>query len=402
MDYLEILKLSLSALRANKVRSFLTMLGIIIGVAAVILLISLGSGLQNYITQQFESLGANSIYVMPGKISLEGGGISQGPPNFAGSKLTLTQARDIKRMVEAVTETGAGIEMSLTFKYGKNTRYAKATGVTDTLFDLYNMKLSTGKFFTRADVDQKRKVAVIGATVQNKLFGNINPIGKSLLIGDERYEVVGITQELGMLGGSNDVDNAAFIPITCAQDQFGMTNVMYIVARARDKDSIDEAKTQIKRYLLKKNLKEDDFTVMDQGSLLSSINQILGVLTMALGGIAAISLLVGGIGIMNIMLVSVTERTREIGLRKAVGATSADILSQFLTEAIVLCLAGGTIGILLGTGGSLLAKKVIPTTVPLWAVILAFGFSTAVGLIFGVAPAYKAAKLDPIEALRYE
>ncbi len=227
-------------------------------------------------------------------------------------------------------------------------------------------------------------------------------MGKKLTIGEERYEIIGVAEPFGALGGSNDLDNAAFIPITCAQDQFGMTNVMYIIARAKNKESIDEAKSQIKRFLLKKNLTEDDFTVMDQASLLSSINQILGVLTIALGGIAGISLLVGGIGIMNIMLVSVTERTREIGLRKAVGAKSSDILMQFLTEAVVLCLVGGTIGIILGFLGSLLAQKWLPALVPMWAVGLAFGFSSAVGIIFGIAPAYKAARLDPIEALRYE
>jgi len=403
MDFQEILKLSFTAIKANKVRSALTMLGIIIGVMCVILLISLGSGLQNYITQQFESLGANSIYIMPGKMMAEEGGFSQGggAPNFAGSKLTLTQAKDMKRSIEAINEAGAGIEMSATMKYADNSKYGRATGITDNFFDLYNIKIAQGKFFSKADVDQKRKVAVIGTTIKKNLFPNLDPLGKRITIGEERYEVIGVTKELGALGGSNDLDNAAFIPITCAQSQFGMTNVMYIVARARDKSSIEEAKSQIKRFLLK-NLTQDDFTIMDQASLLSSINQILGVLTIALGGIAAISLLVGGIGIMNIMLVSVTERTHEIGLRKAVGAKSTDILLQFLAEAVTLCLIGGSIGVGLGFGGSLIAKNWIPAFVPAWAVALAFGFSAFVGILFGVAPAYKAARLDPIEALRYE
>lgn len=400
MDFLEILRLSFSSLKANKIRAFLTMLGIIIGVAAVILLISLGSGLQNYITQQFESLGANSIYVMPGKISLDEG-FSQGPPNFAGSKLTITQAKEIKKLSDAIVDTAVGIEMSASMKYGNISKYARSQGVTDNFFSMYNIEVESGRSLTKGDVEEKRKVVVIGATIKKKLFENIEPLGKKLLIGDRRYEVIGVTKEKGMLGGNNDIDNAVYIPFTCAQEQFGMDNVMYILIKAQSKERIDEAKAITKRYLLKK-LKEDDFTVMDQASLLSSINQILAVLTMALGGIAAISLLVGGIGIMNIMLVSVTERTREIGLRKAVGAKSSDILFQFLIEAVTLCLFGGIIGVSIGFGGSLIAKKFIPTTVPVWAVLLAFGFSSLVGLIFGVAPAAKAAKLDPIEALRYE
>ncbi len=403
MDIFEIFRLSITALKANKIRSVLTMLGIIIGVMCVILLISLGSGLQGYITKQFESLGANTIYVLPGKVGLEEGGFQQpGAPNFSGSKLTLGHSRDLKRLGGAILESGAGIEIPVTLKFGNVAKYAKAQGVTDNFFSIYNIKVEEGRVFTKADVDLKRKVALIGQTVKEKLFANSDPLGKKILVGEERYEIIGVTEKKGSLSANNDFDNAAYLPITCTQDQFGRKNVMFIINQAKDKESIEEAKVQIKRYLSKKGLKEDDFSVVDQASLLSTINQILGVLTLALGGIAAISLLVGGIGIMNIMLVSVTERTKEIGLRKAVGARAQDILLQFLTEAVVLCLCGGGVGILLGVGGSFLAGRWLPTAVPLWSVFLAFGFSSLVGLIFGVAPAYKAARLDPIEALRYE
>ncbi len=404
MDFLEIIKLSLTALKANKVRSALTMLGIIIGVMAVILLISLGSGLQTYITDVFESLGTNTVYVMPGKMLSEEGSFSQaGAPNFAGSKLTLKHAKELGKSSEAISDAGAMIEMGATIKYANNSKYAKAQGITNNIFTIYNITVESGHPLSKTDVDRKRKVTVIGPTLKEKLFNNNDPIGKKILIGEARYEVIGVSEKKGgSFGAENDLDNAAYIPITCSMDQFGTNNVMAIIISARDKDSIEEAKMFTKRYLLKESLEEDDFTIMDQASLLSSINQILNVLTLALGGIAAISLLVGGIGIMNIMLVSVTERTREIGLRKAVGAKFSDILLQFLTEAVVLCLLGGVMGILLGFGGSLIAQKFIPATVPLWSVILAFSFSAAVGIIFGVAPAYKGAKLDPIEALRYE
>ena len=402
MDFLETFRLSFTALKANKVRSLLTMLGIIIGVSAVILLISLGSGLKHYITDQFDKLGSNMILVMPGKILSDDGEIGQGPPNFAGSKLTLKQADDIKKLGSPIINTAPSIEMPVSAKYGNTSRFVNADGVTESQLEISDIKIEQGRGISKSDVDRSRKIAIIGPIVREKLFNGNNPIGKKILLGDRHYEIVGITESIGSgLMGSNDPDNNVYIPITSAMDQFGMDNVQVISVKVADKDDIEEGKAMAKRYLSRK-LDEDDFTVTDMSSMLDAINSILNVLTMALGGIAAISLVVGGIGIMNIMLVSVTERTKEIGLRKAVGAKSGDILLQFLTEAVVLCLFGGAIGILIGFGGSLIAHKWIPAVVPLWAVLLAFGFSAAVGIIFGVAPAYKASKLDPIKALRYE
>ena len=402
MDFLETFRLSFTALKANKVRSVLTMLGIIIGVSAVILLISLGSGLKHYITDQFDKLGSNMILVIPGKILSDDGEMGHGPPNFAGSKLTLKQADDIKKLGSPITNATPSIEMPVSAKYGNTSRFVNADGITEGQLEMSDIKIDQGRGISKSDVDRNRKIAVIGPIVMEKLFNNNDPIGKKILLGDRRYEIVGITESIGSgLMGSSDPDNNVYIPITSAMDQFGMDNVQVISVKVADKDDIEEGKAIVKRYLSRK-LKEDDFTVTDMSSMLDAINSILGVLTMALGGIAAISLVVGGIGIMNIMLVSVTERTKEIGLRKAVGAKSTDILLQFLTEAVVLCLFGGAIGILIGFGGSIIARKWIPAIVPLWAVLLAFGFSAAVGIIFGVAPAYKASKLDPIKALRYE
>jgi putative ABC transport system permease protein len=401
MIIFEVLRLSLTALRANKVRSFLTMLGIIIGVAAVILLISLGTGLQNYITEQFESLGTDLLYVLPGQVGQEGASFSQGPPNFAGSKLSLKDARDLFRLGPPIVDASAVIEETASIKFGHTAKYSQVHGVMENFFKMTSMNMGEGRPLNKGDIEQQRKVAILGPSIKDKVFGDVQPIGQKILVGDTRYEVVGVAEKKGSSGLGSSFDDVTFVPLTTAQKQFNQENVMSIMIQVTDKQEIAEAKRITERFFLKR-LKKDEFSVVDQASLLQTINSIIGVLTAALGGIAAISLLVGGIGIMNIMLVSVTERTREIGLRKAVGAKSSDILSQFLIEAVTLCLIGGAFGILIGAGGALIAQKFIPTTVPLWAVLLAFGFSAAVGIIFGVAPAYKAAKLDPINALRYE
>lgn len=400
MDVLEIFKLSWVALRANKIRSFLTMLGIIIGVMSVILLISLGNGLQNYITQQFEGLGTNVLYIMPGQVIQEGQSFSGGMPNFAGSKLTLKDTRDASRLGRPIIDASASIEQPIAIKYQDISKYIRVHGVTENMISMISIKVILGREISKGDMDRSKKVVVLGYNLQEKFFGEQNPLGKMLLIGDFRFEVIGVTEKKG--GGLGATfDDICFIPLTSAQRLFNQENVQAIEVEVDSKENISEAKKILEQHFLKK-YKEDEFSVVDQASLISTINSIIGVLTAALGGIAAISLLVGGIGIMNIMLVSVTERTREIGLRKAVGAKSQDILWQFLIEAVNLCLAGGSVGVVLGVGGSLLAQKFIPASVPLWAVLLAFGFSAAVGIIFGVAPAAKAAKLDPIDALRYE
>lgn len=399
MIIFEVLNLAFTSLKANKVRSLLTMLGIIIGVSAVILLIALGNGLENYITQQFEDLGTNILYVLPGQVGKEGQSM-QGPPNFAGSKLTLKDSRDIAKLGGSIVGASSSIEIPASVQYGNISKYVRVHGVEDNFFKMRNIIVETGRELTKADVEQQRKVVVIGPILKEKLFGEQKALGKKILIGDFRYEVVGITATKG--GGlGQSLDDIPFITIINAQRQFNQESVQAISVEISDKQSIPDAKKSIEKLLLKR-YKEDEFSVVDQASLIQTITQIIGVLTSALGGIAAISLVVGGIGIMNIMLVSVTERTKEIGLRKAVGAKFKDILFQFLMEAVMLCLVGGLVGVLLGAGGAMLARKLIPAVVPFWSVLLAFGFSAAVGIIFGVAPAYKAAKLDPITALRYE
>lgn len=396
----ETLRLSLKSIRRNKVRSALTMLGIIIGVAAVILLVSVGQGLQQYITGQFEQLGANTINVLPGKVSIDEG-FSGSAPNFAGSKLTIEMAEDINRLGGPIEFAAAESEIPASVKYKGESKYSQIAGITPNYAKLLNLQIAEGRGITNADVESERKVVVIGHSIKEDLFGQSTALGKEVSISDEKYEVIGIIADLGSSSIGVDIDNFVAVPITALQRLSGQNGVYVIGIKARSKEEIQDAIDLADRYLSTK-LKEDDYSVIDQSNLLGTITQILGVLTLALGGIAAISLVVGGVGIMNIMLVSVTERTREIGLRKAVGATPSNILTQFLIEATVLSVVGGAIGIAIGWGGSLIINQFFPTAVTPWSVGLAFGVSAAVGIVFGVAPAIRASRLDPITALRYE
>lgn len=400
----EIIILALKSIWRNKTRSSLTMLGIIIGVAAVILLVSIGQGLQDYITKQFEELGSNLVLVLPGQVaSSEGGNVSfgQGPPNFSGSKLTLKQNDEINRMGPPVEAAAASIELPASIQYLGKSKYTTVAGITSNYAQIRNLTVSQGRLLTKADVEIGRNVAIIGKGISDDLFGASDAVGKEITVGSQRFKVIGVLKDLGAASIGIDINNFVAIPITSAQRLFGNKNIQAIAVKATSKEEIPQVIRMVKTYL-GQQLKEDEFSVVDQSSLIQTINQILGVLTAALGGIAAISLVVGGVGIMNIMLVSVTERTREIGLRKAVGAKQNDILIQFLIEAVVLSGVGGALGILIGSAGALIANQYISTSVTIWSVALAFGVSAAVGIVFGVTPAIRAARLDPIEALRYE
>lgn len=395
----EISKLALRSLVRNKTRSVLTMLGIIIGVSAVILLVSIGQGLQDFITNQFESLGSNVVAVLPGK--LEGGGFSSGGPNFAGTKLTTKDVADISKLGGAVESAGAAIQYPTSISNLGLSKYGTVLGIDQNYVKIRNLSVDSGRLINDADVRVSRNVAVVGTSISEKLFGSDNAIGKKVTIGGQKFEVVGMLHQIGSGGFGVDTNSYVLIPITSAQKVFGIKGVQAIAAKAVDKENIPLAISQIKK-LLGKRMKSDEFSVVDSGSIVQTINQVLGVLTLALGGIAAISLVVGGVGIMNIMLVSVTERTREIGLRKAVGAKPSDILYQFLIEAVVLSLGGGIIGVAIGTLGAWAISHFIETTVTFWSVALSFGVSALVGVVFGVTPAARASKLNPIEALKYE
>ncbi len=397
----ETMLLALRSVWRNKVRSVLTMLGIIIGVAAVIILVGLGQGLQKYITGQFEEMGTNLVMVLPGNINLAEGHFGQGPPNFAGSKLTIKQTEKIAKLGSPIENAVASIEMPASIKYRGESKYTTIAGISAEYGDVRNIEVKEGRDITQTDVDLARKVTVLGQGIVEDLFGASQALGKEVTIGEEKFKIIGILKKIGSQSIGFDINNFAAIPITSAQRLFGTDNVQTITIKAEEKEDIPQVVGMTEK-LLSKQLKEDEFSVFDQSNLLETINEILGVLTAALGGIAAISLIVGGVGIMNIMLVSVTERTREIGLRKAVGAKPSDIRNQFLIEAVTLSVLGGILGITLGILVSTGLNRFFPTSVTLWSVTLAFGVSVAVGIIFGIAPAIRASRLDPIDALRYE
>ncbi len=389
--------LSFRSIWRNKTRSTLTMLGLIIGVGSVILLVSLGQGLQSYITNQFEQLGANQIYVLPGNVE----GFSQGGPSFSTSKLTMNHVNDISKLGGPIKAVAADNESPAAVKYRNESKYTTVAGVSYTYPDIMSLEISEGRTLTRADENASRKIAVLGSGIVEDLFGATKALGKEVTIAEEKFEVVGIIEEIGTQSIGFDIDNFVAVPVSTFQIVFGTDSIQSIIVQATSKETIEEAKEDVENYLLG-DLADDEFSVIDQSSLLDTINSILGVVTAALGGIAAISLVVGGVGIMNIMLVSVTERTREIGLRKAIGAKPNDILTQFLIEAVVLSVTGGAVGILIGWAGSLAINQFFPAGVTLWSVMLSFGVSALVGIVFGVAPAIRASRLDPIQALRYE
>jgi putative ABC transport system permease protein len=403
MEPIEIIKIAISALKVNKARSVLTMLGVIIGVTSVILLVSIGAGLKTYITSQLESLGADALFVMPGELQIGTGSQRSTGPMGAGmmnSKFTETHLKAIQREAKDVKNAMAYIENNGTMKYKGKTHTTQVVGVGTAYPEMRGQAVAEGSFFTESQYQAAKKVVVLGKTVAEELFGSEEPVGKKITLSDQRYTVLGVLEPKGAFGGT-DLDNQAFIPATTAMQQFDMEYIMSFWIQAKNSEVINDAKTEVEN-ILGKTLKKDEFSVVDTKSILSVISSILGTLTVALGGIAAISLLVGGIGIMNIMLVSVTERTREIGLRKAIGATPKTILSQFLTEAIILSFLGGTAGIILGVSGSLIINRFFTTTITSWSIILAFSVSALIGVIFGVTPAAKAARLNPIDALRYE
>ena len=414
MNLLESIRLALVGLTANKLRAFLTMLGIIIGVAAVITLISVGRGVEAVVIDEFQGLGNNLLFVFPGDIDPS----DPGPARAGGAGLTLTDADALADPFRVPDLLGVvpSYDRPAIVSHGRDETRTTISG-TNTQFPLVrNFYPALGDFFTEQDVASGSRVAVIGQTVYEELFEEGEfPIGEDIRINNVNFRIIGLLEEKGG-SGFNDQDNLVLVPISTAQQRLfparradGELRVDVIYAQVISEDRQDAAIIQMEAVLREQHnitfRDEDDFTILSQSELLGAFGQITSVLTIFLGVIAGISLLVGGIGIMNIMLVSVTERTREIGLRKAVGAKRLDILGQFLTEAVIMAVLGGALGIVLGLIGAYAVRTAVPeldTSVTFDSIALAVGFSVAVGLFFGIYPASRAAGLNPIDALRFE
>lgn len=392
----ETLEVAFQSLFRNKLRAFLTMLGIIIGVSSIILLISIGSGLKSYVAKQFEQLGSNTIFIASGDGKSEPPGTS-----LVKQVLTVKDVKRIKRIGYPVKSVSGFVAAFSKIKYRGIEETISINATDEEGIKMSNYQAELGRIISQEEVEKKARVAFVGPEFVTTFFGKANPIGKTILIESTKYKIVGVFKSKGGGIAGQSPDKEIFIPITTAMQQFNQEKLTVIYAQASNTNEIENAKNKIEKELLK-TYKEDEFYVSGQEELLGTINQILSVVTAGLGGIAAISLLVGGIGIMNIMFVTVTERTKEIGLRKALGAKPKDILTQFLIESVVLSVFGGTIGVLLAMGGSSLLNQFLSSEVTIGAILLAFSFSSFISIIFGVLRAYKASKLDPITALRYE
>ncbi len=395
--------MALRSLWRNKSRSILTMLGVIIGVGSVILLVAIGNGLKKYVTDQFQQFGANNIYIASGEVFGEGGSgfSSDSGASMLANVLEYDDLRQISQMREYIDLVSAMSMNSASVTYKKVSKKPTILGVNADYAKITKTDTTKGNYFAKVDEDKAAEVAVLGYKIANDLFGSVDPVGKTILVKNRPFKIVGVAEEKGGGFGGPSFDDYVYIPITSWFQLFDSKIVLRIVANAKDETMVQPAIKKIEDYYLKR-LDEDEFSVFKQDEILKVIDQVLGALTAGLGGIAAISLVVGGIGIMNIMLVSVTERTREIGLRKALGATPNVILTQFLIESVVLSVSGGMIGVAGAYGMAQILNRFLPTYVTLGAVVLAFGVSATVGVVFGVYPAKKASQLSPIEALRYE
>ncbi|MCI6869302.1 MAG: ABC transporter permease [Selenomonadales bacterium] len=405
MLFKESFGMAFSALMANKMRSLLTMLGIIIGVGAVIAMVSIGMGVRNNIQQSIASLGSNMLIVMPGaenRTGVRGG---------AGSKTTLEDedADAIKAKIGGIDNVSAMVSGSYQVVFGNSNWKTSVQGVSPDYMDIRSLEVESGIFITEHDMVKRNRVAVIGSTVSENLFGGSNPVGQNIRINNQPFKIIGVLKKKGQSSMGQDQDDVIIVPMTTAQERMlGVNYVHSINVQVSSPDIMDEVQENIETLLRQRHHiakgQEDDFNVRNLTSLMETMDSTTAMITMLLGAVAGISLLVGGIGIMNIMMVSVTERTREIGIRKALGATFRNIMMQFLIESVVIGIIGGVIGIFMGCTLSIAVAEFFNfnTVITLLPIAVSFSFAVGTGLFFGIYPARKAAKLDPIEALRYE
>jgi putative ABC transport system permease protein len=408
MDFLQTLKIALRALRTNKMRSFLTMLGIIIGIAAVIAMMAVGSGASYVISQQIASIGSNIILVIPG--STTSGGLRTG--SGGSQSLTSDDARAIMNECPSVESAAPTVRSSGLVVYGNMNWSTIIMGASPELFEIREWGISNGRSISQQDVDGATKVCLLGQTVAENLFGSADPIGKIVRIKKIPFTVIGVLDRKGQSPQGTDQDDTIFVPLRTAQRNLVRSpfpnTVGALLIKARSENLLTKAEEEITSLLNQRHrisgAKEADFSTRNLSEILAVAEKSSKAMSLLLGAVASISLVVGGIGIMNIMLVSVTERTREIGIRMAIGARKRDILLQFMIEAVLLTILGGVIGILLGAGGAAIVSRILswPTLISTKSITVAFFFSAAVGIFFGFYPARKAAGLNPIEALRYE
>jgi len=391
----ESLRQAVRALLFNKVRTFLTMLGVIIGIFSVITLVTIGEGAKSYVTDQIKNLGAgyDSFALVAGKDN-------NSPPNL---KFTYADIAFLKSRVPEIREIVAMNVGSGDLYYAKKQiKSPVVIGVTANFLETMGGKLTAGRFFTLAEVEGRKKVAVIGPRIAQEFFGQGSPLGEKIKLKGDQYLIIGVSESRGSIGPM-DMDRRIVVPVTTSKNMLGTDKIMRFNIFPREINKMQEVKDKVGE-VVKRRIRSDDFRFMTQQGILNIVNNILGALTGFVAGIAAISLVVGGIGIMNIMLVAVNERVREIGVRKAIGAKRRDILLQFLVESMMISLFGGIAGIALGLLGAFLIMWVVkgPLVIAIWAIILATTVSAVVGIFFGVYPAMRAAALDPVEALRYE